>query len=711
MRRPVSPLHNSTGVVAALSAAPRAVPAAMATLLLCVGYYAGGLVGMALRFEPGQISGIWLPHGILVAALLAAPVRRWWLYTAALLPTHLHLVGTFQAPIPLVVMLIQFAGNIASACLAAALLRRVLGQPPRLDTLSRMGAFIAVAAVLAPFAISAVVAQLFLAVGWVADFWIAWQRRTLTGMCGAVIIGAPILHLAAGGAAAIRRISFRQAAEFAAVIAALVALVALSGWAFTDAHPQWLLFTPLPLLLWSAVRFGPGGLGLHLLAVALVAMLNTKAGRGPFATGATPNVVIELQLFFLAISVPLMLLAALVSQYAQAEQALRQSHAEQQQRTLQLRRLASQLTVTEQNAREQLARTLHDGLQQLLFMAGMTLDQALKAGSHVDQAGLLQRARADVKEAMEAARTLSVNLFPPVLQLGGLPAALEWLAGRAQDQYGVIVTVSADPKANPATSDARVVLFEAVRELLFNAVKHARVDRVDVHLALGPDDTIRIQISDEGVGFDPTVTLHPDNQHHVGLGLFSIQERLGLLGGHLDIQSAPGKGARFTLTLPRTELQVLQTDIVETRRHRAGRRERLADDSSRATTKSLRILIADDHPVARAGLRDLFDGRPPLQVVGEAANGVEAVSKAIELQPDIIVMDVSMPQMNGIEATREIHRALPHIQIVGLSTHDDDNTRRSMREAGAGAYFTKNEGTDRLLDFLLSLRAKAASGI
>ena len=97
----------------------------------------------ALRFEPGQISGIWLPHGILVAALLAAPVRRWWLYTAALLPTHLHLVGTFQAPIPLVVMLIQFAGNIASACLAAALLRRVLGQPPRLDTLSRMGAFIA----------------------------------------------------------------------------------------------------------------------------------------------------------------------------------------------------------------------------------------------------------------------------------------------------------------------------------------------------------------------------------------------------------------------------------------------------------------------------------------------------------------------------------------------------------------------------------------
>ena len=66
-----------------------------------------------------------------------------------------------------------------------------------------------------------------------------------------------------------------------------------------------------------------------------------------------------------------------------------------------------------------------------------------------------------------------------------------------------------------------------------------------------------------------------------------------------------------------------------------------------------------------------------------------------------------MPQMNGIEATREIHRTLPHIQIVGLSTHDDENTERSMREAGAEAYFTKNEGTDRLLDYLLSLHTKA----
>jgi PAS domain S-box-containing protein len=328
MRRPVSPPpKNSAAVTAAPAAASdrSAARAALATLLLCAAYYAGGLIGIGLRFQPGQISGIWLPHGILVAALVAAPRRRWWLYAAALFPTHVHLVSTFQAPIPLVVILIQFAGNITGASLAAALLRRVLGQPPRLDTLSRMGAFILVAAILAPCAISAVVARLWVATDWVGDFWIAWQRRTLTAMCGAVIITAPILHLAGGGLTAIRRISLRQAAEFAALTIALVALLALSGGVSTHAHRQWLLFMPLPLLLWSAVRFGPGGLGLHLLAVALVTMLNTKAGRGPFATGSTPEVVIGLQLFFLAISVPLMLLAALVRQYAQARETIEES--------------------------------------------------------------------------------------------------------------------------------------------------------------------------------------------------------------------------------------------------------------------------------------------------------------------------------------------------------------------------------------------------
>jgi PAS domain S-box-containing protein len=392
-----------------------------------------------------------------------------------------------------------------------------------------------------------------------------------------------------------------------------------------------------------------------------------------------------------------------ISERKRDHEALQRSHAELQQRTLQLRRLASQLTLAEQQAREQIARTLHDGLQQQLFTAALALDRAAQGGAQAGQRDLFQKARTEISEATEAARTLSVNLFPPILHVGGLPVALSWLAKRTQEQYGVVVSVTAEPQANPTARDTRILLFEAVRELLFNAVKHARVDRVDVNLAVGSDETIRIQVSDDGVGFDPSATVHDKDQQQTGLGLFSIQERLALLGGHLDILSAPGKGSRFTLILPLTDLAGTPSPF-----HDTGVQGKLVPDLTSRRSKPLRILIADDHAVVRAGLRELLSERPELQIVGEAANGIEAIAQARTLQPDVIVLDVSMPEMNGIEATREIHRTLPHIQIVGLSTYSDETTEHSMREAGARAHFSKTESSHRLIEYLLSLRPKAA---
>jgi CheY-like chemotaxis protein len=219
-------------------------------------------------------------------------------------------------------------------------------------------------------------------------------------------------------------------------------------------------------------------------------------------------------------------------------------------------------------------------------------------------------------------------------------------------------------------------------------------------------------VSDDGAGFDPSATLYDRHQLQAGLGLFSIQERLALLGGHLGVVSAPGKGSRFTLTLPRTGLARLTTDDRKTPRLDTDRQDRLIYDAARTTSKALRILIADDHDVVRAGLRELLSERPELRIVGEAINGAEAISHAKALQPDVILMDVAMPQKNGIEATREIHDALPHIQVVGLSTFCDETTERAMREAGAQAYFSKTESTHRLFDYVLSLHPQAmgASG-
>ena len=160
------------------------------------------------------------------------------------------------------------------------------------------------------------------------------------------------------------------------------------------------------------------------------------------------------------------------------------------------------------------------------------------------------RAKGHLDEAIAAARSLSVELFPPALHTSGLPAALSWLAEWSREQYGLEVQVSADPLANSDRRDVRTLFFGSVRELLFNVVKHAQVDRVTVDLSLDPNDTLCITVADEGIGFDPAELDEREKAGQVGWGLFSIRERLALLGGRFDIESAPAREHGFAWSRP-----------------------------------------------------------------------------------------------------------------------------------------------------------------
>jgi DNA-binding NarL/FixJ family response regulator len=114
--------------------------------------------------------------------------------------------------------------------------------------------------------------------------------------------------------------------------------------------------------------------------------------------------------------------------------------------------------------------------------------------------------------------------------------------------------------------------------------------------------------------------------------------------------------------------------------------------------KAVRILIADDHEVVRRGIRALLETRPQWQVVGEALTGRQAVEQAIQSTPDLVVMDISMPEMNGLEATRQIHKELPDTQVLILSVHDSEQLVREVLEAGARGYVLKSDaGRDLVL--------------
>jgi PAS domain S-box-containing protein len=308
------------------AAARRALPharLALAVLLVGAGYYGAGIVALALRLEPGSFSTIWLPQGVLLAALMLTPVRFWWLYVAALLPVHLHLVSHFHAPVPLGITLIQFGGNMAQAILGAVAVRHFAGTPPRLDELRRMAAFLVLGVIVPVAIVSAVVAGLFVVVGWVDSFWPTWPRRALAGICGAVALTPLLVQVGVGGGAALRAAPQRRHLEFALLTAGVVALVTPAlGLESTLASQYALLFAPLPLLLWTAVRFAPAGLSLQLLIVTLAVLAATRAGHGPFIADSTAESGLAAQAFLLSISVPLLLLTALVAERNRSGKAL-----------------------------------------------------------------------------------------------------------------------------------------------------------------------------------------------------------------------------------------------------------------------------------------------------------------------------------------------------------------------------------------------------
>jgi DNA-binding NarL/FixJ family response regulator len=125
------------------------------------------------------------------------------------------------------------------------------------------------------------------------------------------------------------------------------------------------------------------------------------------------------------------------------------------------------------------------------------------------------------------------------------------------------------------------------------------------------------------------------------------------------------------------------------------------------STARIRVLLADDHTLVRQGLRALLEREADIKVIGEATNGREVIKKAEALRPDIVVMDVSMPRLNGIEATQKITTDQPDVRVVVLSMHAGEDIVKGMLRAGASGYVLKDAPAN---DLLSAIRAVAAGG-
>jgi signal transduction histidine kinase len=216
-----------------------------------------------------------------------------------------------------------------------------------------------------------------------------------------------------------------------------------------------------------------------------------------------------------------------------------------------LRSLASALSLTEERERRRLAEYLHDQIGHTLALTNIRLEELQKQapsqlpgfpGEELEKIGTL------LEQAIRDTRSLTFRISSPILYQLGLESALEWLCEQFQKEHGLSVHFAADGRHDSLKEDVRVLLFQAVNELLVNVVKHAQAHNLEVSVRREGGE-LRVEVGDDGVGFQ---VLQTDGRRpeRGGFGLFSIRERLRPVGGRLEVQSAPGAGTHVSLAVP-----------------------------------------------------------------------------------------------------------------------------------------------------------------
>ena len=381
---------------------------------------------------------------------------------------------------------------------------------------------------------------------------------------------------------------------------------------------------------------------------------------------------------------------------ATLESKVAQRTAELEYRTRQLQKLTLELSQAEERERRRIAVILHEDLQQQIAGAKFHLNLVRRRARDDRQRAYIDKVDAMLTETIETSRSLSRDLSPAVVHMNDLAEVLQWLVNRVRAQHGLSVKMEASGNLTLHSEALALFLFRAAQEMLFNVVQHARVNEAVIRVRrIGR--CVCLSVVDRGRGFDPQ-----ELKETSGIGLFSIRERTELLGGRMRVKSAKDEGSRFRIMVP------------DGPRGKGGKRmtEEVADLYAQPSAVlspsgggALRVLLVDDHDIVREGLAALLQEASNIEVVGEAADGREAINLTSVLHPDVVIMDVSMPLMSGDQATRQIKMHMPETRVIALSMYDEADKKERMYQAGAESYLLKTASAEELL---AAIRGKEA---
>jgi CheY-like chemotaxis protein len=253
----------------------------------------------------------------------------------------------------------------------------------------------------------------------------------------------------------------------------------------------------------------------------------------------------------------------------------------------------------------------------------------------------------------------------------------------------------------PLPEDHCMMLYQSVRELLINVVKHANTSRAKVCLSLDASQQLRIVVQDSGPGFDMAAqTMTAVGRH---FGLESIRERMEAMGGTLQMETGPNQGTKVILRLPLGSTNKVEEDAPTGVSLGVSLSEHTQTALSSEKTNAVRVMLVDDHKLVRQGLRTALEAYEDVTIVVEASNGLEAICLAAEEMPDVIVMDVGLPNMDGIEAARQIKAIHPQAMIIAITADNPSSHAATARRAGAAACISKEVDLGEFHNMIVSL--------
>jgi CheY-like chemotaxis protein len=287
-------------------------------------------------------------------------------------------------------------------------------------------------------------------------------------------------------------------------------------------------------------------------------------------------------------------------------------------------------------------------------------------------------------------------LHPPLLDELGLSSAVHWYTQGFEKRTGIRVEVDIPRDFLRLPADVETTLFRVIQESLTNVHRYAESAKAFIRVARVGDE-VNLEIGDYGKGIRAELLKSSRNSvAPLGVGIQGMKERMRQLSGRLEVTSSPNKGTVVTAALPireqrteaasvpaRSDIEETSTPSVETQEAAQGLRRR--------------ILIADDHEVLRRGIRTMIESEKDWEVCGEAIDGKEVVDKATALNPDLIILDINMPVLNGVAAVRQILRNRPQTKILVFSVHDSEQTVRETLSAGAHGYLSKAKAGQELV--------------